>query len=428
MTAGDIRGGHGPRVDFGAAVIGNVFGTSLVRATPDSGSKKNMGGVSVMSRRERRVIGVSGTLVRGGTSKCWLFDITDVHGRGASLEDVLLAAFGSQDHSQIDGVGGATSTTSKAAIISHSYEPGVDIDYTFAQVGVGVHEVEWGSNCGNCGTAVGLYAVQSGLVRPRGERTTVRMRNTNTGSRIDAVVDTPGGRFTPFGDATIPGVASPGVAVGLEFLDPVGSTTGALLPSGAPVDEFDLPERGTAHATLVDAGAPAALFDAEALGLTGAETVAEFGAALPSLLGLRHRAGVHMGLVAPGGPVSHAVPKFGIVGAARDYTTTDGTRISACDYDISVRMASMHAPHPAIGLTSTVAVAAAATVPGSTVHAHTKAGAGEIRLGTPAGVVSASLVLDGERLTGVRLNRSARVIARADIFVPRAERVPVAVP
>ncbi|GAA1982409.1 PrpF domain-containing protein [Amycolatopsis minnesotensis] len=373
------------------------------------------------------MIGVSGTLVRGGTSKCWLFDITDVHGRGASLEDVLLAAFGSQDHSQIDGVGGATSTTSKAAIISHSYESGVDIDYTFAQVGVGVNEVEWGSNCGNCGTAVGLYAVQSGLVRPRGEQTTVRMRNTNTGSRIDAVVDTPGGRFTPSGNATIPGVASPGVAVGLEFLDPVGSTTDALLPSGAAVDDFTLSE-GAAHATLVDAGAPAALFDAEALGLTGAETVAEFGAALPSLLGLRHRAGVHMGLAAPGGPVSHAVPKFGVVGAPRDYTATDGTRIAAADYDISVRMASMHAPHPAIGLTSTVAVAAAATVQGSTVHAHAKARDGEIRLGTPAGVVSARLVLDGERLTGVRLNRSARVIARADIFVPRAERVPVALP
>ncbi|MFD9889441.1 PrpF domain-containing protein, partial [Amycolatopsis sp. NPDC059027] len=158
---------------------------------------------------EKGTIGVSATLVRGGTSKCWLFDVADIHGRGASTEDVLLAAFGARDHSQIDGVGGATSTTSKAAIVAHSYEPGVDIDYTFAQVGVGVEQVEWGSNCGNCATAVGLYAVQSGLVRPRGDRTRVRMRNTNSGSRIDAVVATPGARFRPTGDAVVAGGNTP---------------------------------------------------------------------------------------------------------------------------------------------------------------------------------------------------------------------------
>ncbi|WP_425387909.1 PrpF domain-containing protein [Amycolatopsis nigrescens] len=362
------------------------------------------------------------TLVRGGTSKCWLFNVADIHGRAASVDEVLVTAFGSQDRSQIDGIGGATSTTSKAAIVAHSYEPGVDIDYTFAQVGVGAERVEWGSNCGNCATAVGLYALQSGLVRPRGERTRVRMRNTNTGSRVDAVVSTPGGRFTATGDALVPGVASPGVAVGLEFLDPAGAE---LLPTGSPVDELWFDGRAV-PATLIDAGAPAALFDATALGLTGSEELPEFGARLPELLGLRRDAAIRMGVSAPDEPVSHAVPKFGVVGAPRDYTASCGTRVRAGDYDVAVRMASMHAPHPAIGLTSMVAVAAAATVLGSTVRAHTEAADGTIRLGTPAGVVSARLVPDGDRLAGVRLHRSARVIASASIFVPRPDREPVA--
>nr|WP_042183498.1 PrpF domain-containing protein [Kibdelosporangium sp. MJ126-NF4]CEL15558.1 hypothetical protein [Kibdelosporangium sp. MJ126-NF4]CTQ98223.1 hypothetical protein [Kibdelosporangium sp. MJ126-NF4] len=375
-----------------------------------------------MLTQENRTISVPGTLVRGGTSKCWLFDVADIHGRGASLEDVLLAAFGSRDRSQIDGVGGATSTTSKAAIVAHSYEPGVDIDYTFAQVGVGVERVEWGSNCGNCATAVGLYAVHSGLVRPRGEYTRVRMRNTNSGSRIDAVVATPGSSFRPTGDAVVPGVALPGVAVGLEFLDPVGAN--ALLPTGRAVDLLD---HGSVcvPATLVDAGAPAALLDAPSIGLTGTEDVTEFGTLLPGLLPLRRAAAVRMGLSKPDEPIDHAVPKLGIVGPARDYTTTTGEPVAAAEFDISVRMASMHAPHPVIGLTSMVAVAAAATVPGSTVRQYTTATSRQIRIGTPAGVVSAALGIDADgQLTGVTLNRSARVIARADIFVPATASEP----
>ncbi|ALG09432.1 PrpF domain-containing protein [Kibdelosporangium phytohabitans] len=372
-----------------------------------------------MRTQENRTISVPATLVRGGTSKCWLFDVADIHGRGASLGAVLVAAFGSRDRSQIDGVGGATPTTSKAAIVAHSYEPGVDIDYTFGQVGVGVERVEWGSNCGNCATAVGLYAVHSGLVRPRGDHTRVRMRNTNSGSRIDAVVATPGSAFVPTGDAVVPGVALPGVAVGLEFIEPVGS--GALLPTARAVECLG---HGEAPVTLVDAGAPAALLDAPSVGLSGVESVTEFAQRLPGLLPLRREAAIRMGLSTPDQPIDHAVPKLGVVGPARDYTTTAGTRVDADEYDVSVRMASMHAPHPVIGLTSMVAVAAAATVPGSTVHRYTAA-TGRIRIGTAAGVVSAALDLDqAGRLAGITLNRSARVIARADIFVPAARGEP----
>src|SRR2546421_9033623 len=123
-----------------------------------------------------------GTWMRGGTSKCWLFDAADIAALGVDAGSVLAAAFGSVDAGQLDGVGGATSTTSKAAIIEAGTEPGIDIEYTFAQVGIGARSVEWGSNCGNCATAIGLYAVQNGLVPAGPERTTVRMRNVNTGT------------------------------------------------------------------------------------------------------------------------------------------------------------------------------------------------------------------------------------------------------
>ncbi|GAB3488925.1 PrpF domain-containing protein [Amycolatopsis cihanbeyliensis] len=331
------------------------------------------------------------------------------------MDEVLAAAFGARDSDQIDGVGGATSTTSKAAIIGPSAAPGIQVDYTFGQVGIGDERVEWGSNCGNCATAVGLHAVRSGLVPAEPGRTRVRMRNTNTGGRIDAVVATPGGRVPAHGDTLVPGVTSPGVRVELEFLDPVGGTTGTLLPSGNAVDEL-----ASGEATLVDAGAPAALVDAASIGLTGTESVAEFAARLPELLPLRRAAALRMRLAGPGDPVDHAVPKLGVIGPPRDYRTGGGTPVEAADYDLAVRMVSMHTPHPAIGLTSMVAVLAAATEPGSVVRRHLAGGAGPVRLGTPAGVVTGTPVLDGGgRLVAVSLVRSARVIAAATIFVPR---------
>ncbi|WP_216209521.1 PrpF domain-containing protein [Amycolatopsis aidingensis] len=375
-----------------------------------------------MSALCRDSIAVPATLVRGGTSKCWLFDLADlsgISGRQAGVDEVLAAAFGARDSDQIDGVGGATSTTSKAAIIGPATAPGIHVDYTFGQVGIGDERVEWGSNCGNCATAVGLHAVRSGLVPATAGRTRVRMRNTNTGGRIDAVVATPDGRVPAHGDTLVPGVTSPGVRVELEFLDPVGGTTGTLLPSGNPVDEL---ARG--EATLVDAGAPAALLDAATVGLTGVESVAEFTTLLPGLLPLRRAAAIRMRLAGPGDPVEAAVPKLGIVGPPRDYRTSGGVLVRAAEYDLAVRMVSMHTPHPAIGLTSMVAVLAAATQPGSVVRRHLGAAGGPVRLGTPAGVVTGTPVLDGDgRLVAVNLVRSARVIAAATIFVPRGAGV-----
>lgn len=356
------------------------------------------------------------TLMRGGTSKCWVFDAADLAMAEDRLDEVLAAAFGSLDARQIDGVGGATSTTSKAVIVRTASEAEVDVDYLFAQVGIGTATVEWGSNCGNCATAVGLYALQRGLVAPGRTQSTVRLRNRNTGTRLIATIPTPGGVVPELGTATVPGSRAKGVPVALGFCDVAGASTGALLPSGSSVDRID-----NIDVTLVDAGAPAALADAAAFSATGLESVEEFAALVPALADLRQAATVRMGLAAPGDPPTYAVPKVGVVGPSADYVTSLGDTISGVDYDLSVRMVSMHAPHPTIGLTSAVAVATAALTPGTLPAklAESRPSPGVVRIGTPAGVVDAEVVRDATgAVRVVTLHRAARKIATAELSIP----------
>lgn len=361
-----------------------------------------------------------GTWMRGGTSKCWLFNAVDIDpyvAEAGGLDNILTAAFGSGDPRQLDGVGGGSSTTSKAAIVRRSSAPGIDVDYLFAQVAIENRTVEWGSNCGNCATAIGLYAVQTGLVAVDDRVTVVRMRNENTGAILTAEISTPGGRIPAEGGAAVPGTTALGVPVGLTFTDPAPDRP-TMLPTGAEIDRVTLGDcefRGT----FVRAGAPAAFFDAADFGLDGSESNDVVAAHVPTLIALRRLAALRMGLSKPEEPVSHAVPKVGIIGPPVGYTTTTGERVAAADYDISVRMLSMMAPHPAIGLTSAVAVAAAATVTGGVVIANARIGwPGSLRIGTAAGVLDVDYVTDRDGfLLSVTLHRAVRRIATADLFV-----------
>lgn len=361
-----------------------------------------------------------GTWMRGGTSKCWLFNAVDIDpyvAEAGGLDSILTAAFGSGDPRQLDGVGGGSSTTSKAAIVRRSSAPGIDVDYLFAQVAIENRTVEWGSNCGNCATAIGLYAVQTGLVAVDDRVTVVRMRNENTGAILTAEISTPGGRIPAEGGAAVPGTTALGVPVGLTFTDPAPDRP-TMLPTGAEIERVTLGDcefRGT----FVRAGAPAAFFDAADFGLDGSESNDVVAAHVPTLIALRRLAALRMGLSKPEEPVSHAVPKVGIIGPPVGYTTTTGERVAAADYDISVRMLSMMAPHPAIGLTSAVAVAAAATVTGGVVIANARIGwPGSLRIGTAAGVLDVDYVTDRDGfLLSVTLHRAVRRIATADLFV-----------
>lgn len=363
---------------------------------------------------------------RGGTSKCWLFDAEDVALHAGSREEIrtLLAnAFGAADARQLDGVGGGTSTTSKAAVIRATPEGPADLDYLFAQVGIGDPTVELGSNCGNCATAIALYAVRSGIVTPQAGSTWVSMRNLNTGAVLSGTVSTPGGRIPTSGLASVPGSSALGVPVSLSFHAPWGRTTGAVLPTGRVADQI-CGDGLILTATLVDAGAPAVLIPADEVGIDLSSMTGSLSEQLPRLVAARASAGLMMGLRKPEDPPQNAVPKVGVVAAPADYTASDGTTIAADTHDLRVRMVSMLAPHPAIGLTSAVAVSLAAALPGSVVAKvlppafGTCQGRRFLRIGTPAGVITTEVVTDDNGdVSEVALHRAARHLAVADIDV-----------
>ena len=351
--------------------------------------------------------------MRGGTSKCWVFETEHLDEAGASLDELLPRMFGSPDPRQIDGVGGATSTTSKAMILRRPADDDVDVEFTFAQVGIEEATVDWGSNCGNCSAVVGLYAIEKGWVVPSGDNTRIVTRNTNTGQIIIQRVATPAGALPIVPDAQMPGVTFPGYRVGLGFQDPAGNTTGNLLPTGEASDTVIA--GGTRWTvSMVDAGAPVVIVRAEELGLNTARYdswVAGVELHLETLDHIRRQAAVRMGLAPTIAEAARAIPKLAIVASP---TQSDP------DCDVNVMMLSMGKPHPALAITGSIALTLAARTPGTVLNSIT----GDrlrptLRLRTPAGVIETwSEERQGSLLVGV--DRTARTIATTIIHLPEA--------
>jgi 2-methylaconitate cis-trans-isomerase PrpF len=353
---------------------------------------------------------IPATWMRGGTSKCWVFEWDHLQVPGKTVDEVLLRLFGSPDHRQIDGVGGGTSTTSKAVILSRSVSADADVDYTFAQVGIDEQRVDWGSNCGNCSAVVAPYAIERGWVPVGQDSTAVRTLNTNTNQLILQKVATPHGELGYGGTQMIPGVPFPGMPVGMGFFDPAGRTTGKLLPTGEPVDKLSFEGRHVA-ATLIDAGAPVVIVEAEAVGLTGHETAAEIDNR-KDLLGhlddLRRDAAVRMGIAASRVEAERAIPKLALVARAEP----------GDEADVVVRMLSMGRLHPALAITGSVALTMAAqhkgTVLANLISTDVSAG---VNMRTPAGLVQTwSEISDGVTVVGAL--RSARRLADAELLLP----------
>lgn len=350
--------------------------------------------------------------MRGGTSKCWVFEAEHLHEGGASLDVLLPRLFGSPDPRQIDGVGGATSTTSKAVILHRPAGDDVDVEYTFAQVGIEEAAVDWGSNCGNGSAVVGLYAIEKGWVLPTGDVTRIVTRNTNTGQIIVQRVGTPDGALAEVPDAEMPGVPFPGYPVGLGFQDPAGKTTGALLPTGSATDTITA--GGTRWTvSMVDAGAPVVMLRAEELGLDPARYDswrAGVELQLDTLEQIRRQAAVRMGLAPTIDEAARAIPKVAIVAAPSE--------VEAASFDANVLMLSMGKPHPALAVTGSIALTLAARTPGTVMHAFAGDASGTtLRLRTPAGMIETwSEVHNGSLLVGV--DRTARTIANTIIHLP----------
>ncbi|MEL0160006.1 MAG: 4-oxalomesaconate tautomerase [Deltaproteobacteria bacterium] len=350
-------------------------------------------------------------LMRGGTSKGLIFLAEDLPNEPSLRDQVLLAAMGSPDARQIDGVGGSHPLTSKVGIISRSTRPDADIDYLFLQVVVDKAEVSDSQNCGNILAAVGPFALEKGLLEPQGDLTEVRIHMVNTANLAIAQVQTPGGEVNYEGEARIDGVPGTAAPVLLDFLDTAGSSCGALLPTGRACDEID-----GLQVTCIDNGMPVVLIAAKDLGKTGYESPAELEAdsQLKSRVeSIRLQAGALMNL---GDVTTKTVPKMSLVAPAQQGGV------------IATRTFIPHRVHEAIGVLGAVSVASACVLPGSVAQQVTglQAESGRITLDVehPTGFFTVGLEVEASSsevvLQRAGLLRTARMLMRGEVLIPKS--------
>lgn len=373
---------------------------------------------------------IPAVLMRGGTSRALFFHAEDLPADEQLRDRFILAAYGSPDpgRRQVDGIGGATSSTSKVAVISDGRHLGVDVLYHFGQVSIDKPLIDRRGNCGNISSAVGPFAVDEGLVTATDPETIVRFLNVNTGKVIVAHVPTHEGRFSPAGDFHVPGVPRGGSPLRLEFLEPDGSVTGSLLPTGNPTDLLEVPGVGTVEVSLVDAANPLVFVRWDALGLTGQETPDEIDGN-PSLLARIEAVRAHAGVLAGISPnassasaTSPSVPKMTFVGPPTRYTRTDGTEQAAEDHTIRASMMSMGRLHRTFALTGGICTAVATMIPGTIPHQVSLGDGNRVRVGHPAGVMplEATVRRVGEAWTvpSVSAYRTARRLMDGHVLVP----------
>ncbi|TAL25968.1 MAG: 2-methylaconitate cis-trans isomerase PrpF [Aquabacterium sp.] len=387
-------------------------------------------------------IKIPATYIRGGTSKGVFFRLQDLPAAaqqpGAARDKLLLRVIGSPDPygKQIDGMGGATSSTSKTVILSRSSRPDHDVDYLFGQVSIDAAFVDWSGNCGNLSAAVGSFAISSGLVDaarvPDNGTCTVRIWQANISKTIVAHVPITNGQVQETGDFELDGVTFPAAEVQLEFLDPAddgdGEGGGSMFPTGNLVDDLEVPGVGTLKATLINAGIPTIFIEAEALGYTGTElqdAINGDAKALARFETIRAHGALRMGLikdVAEAAARQHT-PKVAFIAKPAGYTASSGKRVAAGDVDLLVRALSMGKLHHAMMGTAAVAIGTAAAIPGTLVNLAAGGGAREaVRFGHPSGTLrvgAAAAQVNGEwTVTKAIMSRSARVLMEGWVRVP----------
>ena len=385
-------------------------------------------------------IKIPATYMRGGTSKGVFFKLDDLpesaQVAGQARDQLLLRVIGSPDPygKQIDGMGGATSSTSKTVILSKSTQPEHDVDYLFGQVSIDQPFVDWSGNCGNLTAAVGSFAISHGLADPsripENGICTVRIWQKNIEKTIIAHVPITNGQVQETGDFELDGVTFPAAEVQIEFLDPAddGEEGGDMFPTGNVVDTLDVPEVGSFQATFINAGIPTIFLNAHDLGYTGTElqdAINSDAQALTRFEKIRAYGAVQMGLISD---VSQAAarqhtPKIAFVAPASTYQSSSGKTVQAQDVDLLVRALSMGKLHHAMMGTAAVAIGTAAAIPGTLVNLAAGGGAREaVRFGHPSGSlrVGAQAEQQGEKWVVKKaiMSRSARVLMEGWVRVP----------
>ncbi len=380
---------------------------------------------------------IPATYMRGGTSKGVFFSLTDLPEAaqvpGAARDSILLRVIGSPDPygQQIDGMGGATSSTSKTVILAKSEQPDHDVDYLFGQVAINKAFVDWSGNCGNLTAAVGAFAISKGLVDadriPQNGICTVRIWQKNIQKTIIAHVPITNGEVQETGDFELDGVTFPAAEVVIEFMDPADGE-GSMFPTGNVVDDLHVPGIGDFKVTMINSGIPTIFFNAADIGYTGTELQKDINGdaeALARFETLRAYGAVKMGLIKD---ISEAAerqhtPKIAFVAPPSAYTTSSGKQVAAGDIDLHVRALSMGKLHHAMMGTASVAIATAAAVPGTLVNLA--AGGGErdaVTFGHASGTlrVGASAALENGEWSATKavMSRSARVLMEGWVRIP----------
>jgi probable AcnD-accessory protein PrpF len=382
-------------------------------------------------------IKISATYMRGGTSKGVFFKVEDLPAAaqqpGAARDALLLRVIGSPDPygKQTDGMGGATSSTSKVVLLSKSEQPDHDVDYLFGQVSIDKPVVDWSGNCGNLSAAVGPFAISNGVIDssrvPDNGIATVRIWQANIQKTIIAQVPITEHDVQETGDFELDGVTFPAAEIEVEFVDPADGE-GAMFPTGNLIDQLEVPGVGTIKVTLINAGIPTIFINAQDLGYNGTELQDDINSdakALAMFETIRVHGAVTMGLVDTIEQASQRqhTPKVAIVANPIDYVASSAKPIPASDIDLNVRALSMGKLHHAMMGTAAVAIATAAAIPGTTVNQA--AGGGErqsVCFGHPSGTLrvgaQVSQIEGTWSVNKAKMSRSARVLMEGWVRVP----------
>lgn len=383
---------------------------------------------------------IPATYMRGGTSKGVFFRLEDLPEScqvpGAARDRLFMRVIGSPDpySAHIDGMGGATSSTSKCVILSQSSQPDHDVDYLYGQVSIDTPFVDWSGNCGNLSTAAGAFAIHAGLVDPaqipENGVCTVRIWQANIKKTIIAQVPVVNGQVQELGDFELDGVTFPAAEIILEFLDPSddGEEGGSMFPTGSLVDDLEVPGIGVLKATMITAGIPTVFVNAEDIGYQGTELREDINSnpeALARFEAIRVAGALRMGLIKTPEEAAKRqhTPKIAFVSKPKSYLASSGKQINADEVDLLVRALSMGKLHHAMMGTCAVAIGTAAAVPGTLVNQA--AGGGEreaVRFGHPSGTLrvgaQAKQMDAGWTVTKAIMSRSARILMEGWVRIP----------
>ena len=372
---------------------------------------------------------IKATYYRGGTSKGVFFQKKDLPTTDEKeLNKLFLKIIGSPDPNgrQLNGMGGGVSSVSKCVIINPSERDDADVDYNFIQIAIDQPVAEWNNNCGNLSGAVGPYAIQEGIIKPKEGENKIRIYQVNTDKIIHATFNVKDGKPEIEGNYSIAGVYGGGAKVRLDYLEPGGSGTGKLLPTENVIDEIEIDNFGKIKVSIVDAATPLIYLLAEDVGLNGTETPEELDSNIEKMeiiQKIRRKCAYMIGLSKSENEAPMNTPRIGIITSPKDYVSLDKTEIKANDQDITARMFSMGKTHKAIMGTAGVNIGVAAAIEGTIPYNIKRKDSNplELRAGNPSGVMTAGAIIEDDNgkpfAKSAIFYRTFRPLMRGEVLV-----------